>query len=87
MIAAVRALILLALVGPVLATAVQAQDEPQVFNAFAIAVANGTIVKAAEKELMVVGTISHKIAPAIATNNRIVANSMESSSHRAHFRN
>lgn len=57
MIAAVRALILLALVSPVLATAVQAQDEPQVFNAFAIAVANGTIVKAAEKELMVVGTI------------------------------
>jgi hypothetical protein len=58
MIAAIRALFLSALLGPVLATAVQAQDEPQVFNAFAIAVANGTIVKAAEKELMVVGTIA-----------------------------
>jgi hypothetical protein len=37
---------------------VQAQEEePQVFNAFAVAVASGTIVKAGEKQVMVVGTL------------------------------
>jgi hypothetical protein len=34
-----------------------AQDEPQVFNAFAIAVASGTILKAGDKQLMVIGTL------------------------------
>ncbi len=58
MIAAFRALFLSALTASAPVTAVQAQDEPQVFNAFAIAVANGTIVRAAEKELLVVGTIA-----------------------------
>jgi hypothetical protein len=54
--ALVRALSLAsALVLP--ATAVLAQDEPQVFNAFAVAVASGTIVKAGEKQVMVIGTL------------------------------
>ncbi len=35
-----------------------AQDEVQNFNAFAVVAANGTIVRAAEKQLMVVGTLS-----------------------------
>lgn len=34
-----------------------AQDEAQVFNAFAVATASGTIVRAAEKQVMVVGTV------------------------------
>src|SRR5690349_1693938 len=34
-----------------------AQDEPQVFNAFAVAVASGTILKAGDKQLMVIGTL------------------------------
>ena len=37
--------------------AARAQDEPQVFNAFAVAVANGTILKAGARELMVIGTL------------------------------
>lgn len=37
--------------------AVSAQEEPQVFNAFAVVVASGTIVKAGEKQVMVVGTL------------------------------
>lgn len=35
-----------------------AQDEVQTFNAFALAVANGTIVRAAEKQLVVAGTLA-----------------------------
>ena len=35
-----------------------AQDEDQTFNAFAVVVANGTIVRAAEKQLLVVGTMA-----------------------------
>ena len=35
-----------------------AQDEPQVFDAFAAVEANGTIVRAAEKRLMIVGTLA-----------------------------
>ena len=34
-----------------------AQDEPQAFNAFALAVASGTILKAGDKQLMVIGTL------------------------------
>jgi hypothetical protein len=34
-----------------------AQDEPQVFNAFAVAVASGTIVKSGEKQVLVIGTL------------------------------
>lgn len=34
-----------------------AQDDAQVFNAFAVVTANGTIVRAAEKQVMVVGTV------------------------------
>ena len=34
-----------------------AQDEAQVFNSFAVATANGTIVRAAAKQVMVVGTV------------------------------
>jgi len=45
----------LALVLP--AAAGVAQQEPQVFNAFAVAVASGTIVKSGEKQVMVVGTL------------------------------
>jgi hypothetical protein len=38
--------------------AAQAQeDEPQLFNAFAVAVANGTIIKSGEKQVMVIGTV------------------------------
>jgi len=40
------------------ATAASAQDETQSFNAFALAVANGTIVRAAEKTLVVAGTLA-----------------------------
>lgn len=46
---------LLALVLP--AAAALAQEGPQVFNAFAVAVAGGTIVKAGEKQVMVIGTL------------------------------
>lgn len=46
-------LALAALTGPALA-----QDEPQPFSAFAVVAANGTIVRAAEKQLMVVGTLA-----------------------------
>ena len=35
-----------------------AQDEVQTFNAFATVVANGTIIRAAEKQAMVVGTLA-----------------------------
>ena len=35
-----------------------AQDEVQTFNAFALAAANGTIVRAAEKQLVVAGTLA-----------------------------
>ncbi len=35
-----------------------AQDEVQTFNAFSLAAANGTIVRAAEKQLVVVGTLA-----------------------------
>lgn len=40
-----------------LPAAALAQDEPQLFNAFAIAVANGTIVRSAEKQVTIVGTV------------------------------
>jgi hypothetical protein len=40
-----------------LAAPVQAQDEPQVFNAFAIAVASGTIIKSGDRQATVVGTL------------------------------
>jgi hypothetical protein len=39
------------------AAAALAQDEPQVFNAFAVAVASGTIVKSGEKQVLVIGTL------------------------------
>lgn len=35
-----------------------AQDEAQTFNAFAVVVANGSIVRAAEKQFMLVGNIA-----------------------------
>ena len=35
-----------------------AQDVPQTFNAFAVVAANGSIVRAAEKQLMLVGTLA-----------------------------
>jgi len=35
-----------------------AQDEPQVFNAFAVANANGTVVRSAEKQFVVAGTLT-----------------------------
>lgn len=47
----------LALCASLLAAPALAHDEPQVFNAFAIAVASGTIVKSGEKQLMVIGTL------------------------------
>jgi hypothetical protein len=34
-----------------------AQDEPQVFNAFAIATASGTVVRSSEKQATIVGTV------------------------------
>ncbi|SKA38596.1 hypothetical protein SAMN02745126_06060 [Enhydrobacter aerosaccus] len=34
-----------------------AQDEPQVFNAFAIATASGTVVRASAKQVMLAGTV------------------------------
>ncbi len=40
------------------ATPAPAQDEAQTFNAFATVVGNGTIVRAAEKQSMVVGTLA-----------------------------
>jgi hypothetical protein len=47
------------LVGALLATVpAAAQDEPQTFNAFAVVVANGSIVRAGDKQLMVVGTLA-----------------------------
>ena len=47
------------LVGALLAGApLAAQDEPQTFNAFAVVVANGSIVRSGEKQLMVVGTLT-----------------------------
>lgn len=39
------------------AAACFAQDEPQVFNSFAVAVASGTIVKSGDKQVMVIGTL------------------------------
>lgn len=47
------ALVLAAAVAPA-----AAQDEVQTFNAFAVVVANGTIVRAAEKQFMVVATLT-----------------------------
>ena len=47
------ALLAIAISGPALA-----QDEPQPSNAFAVVVANRTIVRAAEKQLMVVATLA-----------------------------
>jgi hypothetical protein len=38
-------------------TVARAQDEPQVFDAFAIAVATGTIIKSGDKQATVVGTL------------------------------
>lgn len=35
-----------------------AQDEPQTFNAFAVVLANGSIVRAAEKQVVLVGTLA-----------------------------
>jgi hypothetical protein len=42
----------------VAATPALAEDEAQVFNAFAIAVANGTIVRSAEKQATIAGTVA-----------------------------
>jgi hypothetical protein len=53
----VRRALALALALLLPATAAFAQEEPQVFNAFAVAVASGTIVKAGEQQVMVVGTL------------------------------
>jgi hypothetical protein len=55
-----RALCLGAALACVLALAppASAQDEPQTFNAFSPAVANGTIVRSAPKRLAIVGTLS-----------------------------
>lgn len=47
------ALLLAALASPALA-----QDEPQVFNAFAVVVANGTIMRTGEKQAALVGTLA-----------------------------
>lgn len=44
-------------VGLIVCGAARAQDEAQVFNAFSVAVANGSIVRMAEKQVMVVGTV------------------------------
>lgn len=38
-----------------------AQDEPQTFNAFAVVLANGSIVRAAEKQVVLVGTLTGPI--------------------------
>jgi hypothetical protein len=35
-----------------------AQDEPQTFNAFAVVMANGSIVRAAETQVLLVGTLA-----------------------------
>ncbi|MDP2329543.1 MAG: hypothetical protein Q8M19_02440 [Reyranella sp.] len=53
-----RTLSLFCAVGLLGAAPALAQDEVQNFNAFAVVAANGTIVRAAEKQLMVVGTLS-----------------------------
>ncbi|CAN5904162.1 hypothetical protein BH11PSE3_BH11PSE3_17140 [soil metagenome] len=57
MIASRRAVLALLFLGALTAPSL-AQDEPQAFNAFAVVVANGTIVRAAEKQLMVVATLA-----------------------------
>lgn len=54
----IRRAALVALFTGALASPSLAQDEPQAFNAFATVVANGTIVRAAEKQLMVVATLA-----------------------------
>lgn len=41
-----------------LSCAVSAQDEPAPFNAFSVSTANGTIVRAAENQLLVVATLT-----------------------------
>ena len=38
-----------------------AQDEVQTFNAFAVMAANGTIIRAAEKQVMIVATLTGAI--------------------------
>lgn len=48
----------LAVLAAFLAAPSFAQDETQSFNAFAVVAANGTIVRAAEKQLVVVGTLA-----------------------------
>ena len=50
---ALATLVAVAFFGPAFA-----QDEPQAFNAFAVVSANGTIVRAAEKQVMVVATLA-----------------------------
>jgi hypothetical protein len=52
----IRSGLLAALVAAAVPSA--AQDEPQTFNAFAVAAANGSIVRAAETQLMLVGTLA-----------------------------
>jgi len=47
----------LALCIAMLAMPALAQDEPQVFNAFAIAMANGTVIKSGDKQATVIGTL------------------------------
>lgn len=46
------------LVALVAAAPAAAQDEPQTFNAFAVVLANGSIVRAAEKQVVLVGTLA-----------------------------
>jgi hypothetical protein len=52
-----RALSLFCTVGLLGVAPALAQDEVQTFNAFAVVAANGAIVRAAEKQVMVVGTL------------------------------
>lgn len=53
-----RPALLCAVIACALAAPASAQDEIQTFNAFAVATANGTIVKAGDKQLVVVGTLA-----------------------------
>jgi hypothetical protein len=53
-----RTLLAAALLASAGAGSPKAQDEPQTFSAFAVVAASGTIVRAADNELVVVGTLS-----------------------------
>ena len=55
---ALATVVAVALSGSAVVAPAWAQDEPQAFNAFAVVSANGTIVRAAEKQVMVVATLA-----------------------------